>query len=119
MKGAKPGMKKQIILFSVFLLISSLLAGQETLSKYLEIAVNNNPGLKARFSEYMASLEEVPQVGTLPDPQLLLDTLFNPLKRGMGHNVTDYHYPKCSLGLEPWALGNKLPSIDQRPNMNH
>lgn len=43
----------------------------ETLSldNYLEIAAKNNPELKADFNQYLASLEKVPQVGALPDPQ--------------------------------------------------
>ena len=77
-------MKKQIILFSILLFISSLLAGQETLSQYLEIAATNNPGLKARFSEYMASLETVPQVGTLPDPQLAFGYFIQPIETRNG-----------------------------------
>ena len=77
-------MKKQIILFSILLFLSSLLAGQETLSQYLEIAATNNPGLKARFSEYMASLEAVPQVGALPDPQLAFGYFIQPVETRNG-----------------------------------
>ena len=62
-------MKKIIIiligLFSVF-----SLQAQENLNTYLEIAAQNNPGLKAKFNHYMASLEVIPQVGTLPDPSI-------------------------------------------------
>jgi len=44
--------------------------GQDNLKQYLEMAAKNNPGLKAKFSDYMAAMEKVPQVGALPDPNV-------------------------------------------------
>ena len=43
---------------------------QEVLDRYLEEAVRNNASIQSDFNEYMASLEQGSQVGTLPDPQL-------------------------------------------------
>jgi len=40
----------------------------QTLDDYFKIAAENNPGLKAAYNEYEASLQKVPQVSTLPDP---------------------------------------------------
>ena len=37
---------------------------------YITYALLNNPGLKAAFQDYTASLERVPQVTALPDPRL-------------------------------------------------
>ncbi len=65
-------------------LISGVLSAQEELTSYLETAANNNPGLKARFSEYMASLELIPQVGTLPDPQLAFGYFIQPVETRNG-----------------------------------
>ncbi len=45
-----------------FLLISSLLSAQQELESYLQTAAENNPGLKAKFNDYMAALEVAPQV---------------------------------------------------------
>ncbi|GAB3648017.1 TolC family protein [Echinicola sediminis] len=40
------------------------------LEEYLRLAAENNPALKASYARYSASLERVPQVGSLPDPEL-------------------------------------------------
>jgi len=45
-------------------------ATQENLNNYLTIAAKNNPGLKASFTNYLAAMEKVPQVGALPDPKI-------------------------------------------------
>lgn len=55
----------------VFFIGSSPIFGQatqENLKTYLEVAANNNTGLKAKFNNYLAAMEKVPQVGALPDP---------------------------------------------------
>ncbi len=46
------------------------LTSQSTLHDYLIYAALNNPGLKADFLKWVAALEKIPQVTTLPDPQL-------------------------------------------------
>lgn len=40
-----------------------------TLKDYLKIAALNNPGLEASFNQWKSSLESIPQVRALPDPQ--------------------------------------------------
>ncbi len=40
------------------------------LEDYLQYASLNNANLKARFEEWMAALEQIPQAKALPDPQL-------------------------------------------------
>jgi outer membrane protein TolC len=74
---------KNLITVIVFL-ISGVLSAQEELTQYLEIAAKNNPGLKTRFSEYMAALEQVPQVGSLPDPQLAFGYFILPIETRNG-----------------------------------
>ena len=61
-----------------------MLSAQDALSSYLEIAAQNNPGLKSKFSEYMASLEKVPQLGALPDPQLAFGYFIRPVETRNG-----------------------------------
>lgn len=88
--------------------------GQETfrpLDEYLVIAAENNPRLKARFSEYMAAMERVPQVGTLPDPQFAFGYFINPVETRLGPQ-------RASLGLSqafPWfgTLGAKKDAMSQ------
>jgi len=73
-----------IILFSLLLLISINTYSQSTLENYLKIAAKNNPQLKATFSEYMAAMEKVPQVGALPDPQVAFGYFIEPVETRVG-----------------------------------
>ena len=71
---------------------------QETLDTYLNFAAENNPGLKSKFNDYMAAMEKVPQVGTLPDPQFAFGYFINPVETRLGPQ-------KATFGLKqafPW-----------------
>ena len=48
------------------------------LDVYLQQAAQNNPALKAEFYEYRSILEQAPQVGTLPDPEVMFMYHTNP-----------------------------------------
>ena len=78
-------MKNVKYLTAVFLLLTTpALMAQEDLNGYLKTAAENNPGLKARFSEYMAALEIVPQVKALPDPQVAFGYFIQPVETRVG-----------------------------------
>lgn len=77
-------MKTKLFILIVALFMSGLSKAQDELSSYLEIAAKNNPGLKAKFSEYMAALEVVPQLATLPDPQLAFGYFILPVETRNG-----------------------------------
>jgi outer membrane protein TolC len=77
-------MKTKNILLILLLVISRFVSAQDILNKYLEIAAENNPGIKAKFNEYMASLEVIQQVGTLPDPQLAFGYFIQPIETRNG-----------------------------------
>lgn len=49
-----------------------------SLARVLETAFKSNGELEAAYYDWRASLERVPQVGALPDPQLEFGYLFNP-----------------------------------------
>ncbi|MBN2347414.1 MAG: TolC family protein [Bacteroidales bacterium] len=72
-----------IIVIILFAVIKSGL-GQESdsqsLDNYLEIAAKNNPEVKAAFNQYLAALEKVPQVGSLPDPQASFGFFIKPME---------------------------------------
>ncbi|MDM8159966.1 TolC family protein [Labilibaculum sp. K2S] len=72
------------IITVLFLLTSSVAFGQQELSAYLKVGAENNPGLQARFKEYMAALEVAPQVKALPDPQLAFAYFIEPVETRMG-----------------------------------
>ena len=68
----------------LLLLISFMVSAQQELENYLLIAAENNPGLRAKFNEYMAALEVAPQVNTLPDPQVAFAYFISPVETRVG-----------------------------------
>ena len=74
----------KFIIGFLFILIYQSAGAQDILNNYLEAAAKNNPAVKAKFSEYMASLEIVPQVGKLPDPQMALGYFIQPVEIRLG-----------------------------------
>ena len=75
--------KYNMIVVLLFLAGFSVSA-QGQLDDYLYTAAENNPGLKAKFNEYMAALEKVPQVGALPDPTVTFGFFIRPVETRVG-----------------------------------
>lgn len=75
---------KYKIAMVILFLISLSVTAQNELDNYLQTAAENNPGLKAKFSEYMAALEKVPQVGALPDPTVAFGYFIQPVETRVG-----------------------------------
>lgn len=80
---------KRIIKYRLLAVFSLLpfhltIHGQEVLNEYLTLAAENNPGLKARFNEYLAALEEAPQVKSLPDPEIAFGYFIQPVETRVG-----------------------------------
>lgn len=69
-----------------FLMVSPYLHAQDNdlLDSYLEVAAKNNPDLEAAFLRYYAALERVPQVGTLPDPMVMMGYYISPVETRVG-----------------------------------
>lgn len=63
-------MNRYAIYLLLFTASLSVGYGQSNLDAYLELAVQNNPGMKARYAEFDAAMQKVPQMGTLEDPNL-------------------------------------------------
>ena len=76
-------MKKLIIILSLAVLWQ-LAPAQDQLEPFRRMAAESNPGLKAAFSEYKAALEKAAQAGSLPDPQLSLETFISPIQTRTG-----------------------------------
>jgi len=68
------------------------------LNSFLEIAVNNNPQVKASYHSYQAALKKVPQVGTLPDLQATLGYFIKPMELISGNQVADIQI----MQMFPW-----------------
>ncbi|MFC2176616.1 TolC family protein [Bacteroidota bacterium] len=84
--------------------VNSIQAQQE-LNGYLSTAATNNPGLKAKFNEYLAALEKVPQVGGLPDPTVSFGYFILPVETRVGPQ----HAKFSAMQMFPWfgTLGAK------------
>ncbi len=85
-------MKKIIIYVSIVVMFFVSQKGytqkeSTDLNSYLEIAAKNNPAVKAAFNQYLASLEKVPQLGSLPDPQATFGVFIKPMEL-LGGNQT-------------------------------
>lgn len=77
-------MKIFISIALVIFFLPRILQGQEILDHYLVAAAENNPALKAKFSEYLAALEGIPQAGALPDPTLAFGYFIRPVETRVG-----------------------------------
>lgn len=92
-------MKRTLYLIVMTLFITSFGArAQDELNGYLQVAAENNPGLKASFNEYMAALEAVPQVGSLPDPQLMFGYFIMPVETRNG----PMNFKVSATQMFPW-----------------
>jgi len=81
----------------LILLISAGVTAQ-SLDGYLELAVENNPSLKAAHLKYEAALEVAPQVGALPDPTLSISAFGTPMTTDMGEERASFEL----MQMFPW-----------------
>lgn len=90
-------MKKLTIIASIIALSVSAYS-QDSLMNYLEIAAKNNPTVLQKLAEYEASLQKVPQVGSLPDPELSAGIFLSPMELVGGKQVADIRL----MQMFPW-----------------
>ena len=83
------------ISLSIFCLSTS---AQDSLLFYLELAAKNNPAVLQKFSEYQAAMQKVPQVGSLPDPELNVGVFLSPMELISGNQVADIRL----MQMFPW-----------------
>ena len=86
-----------IICITLFRTVSAY-SQSDSLMNYLEIAAKNNPTVLQRYNEYQASLQKVPQVGSLPDPQLEMGVFLSPMELMAGYQVADIKL----MQMFPW-----------------
>lgn len=91
-------MKKYKLLLISLLLSSISFSQTDSLNAYLESAARNNPSVQQRWSEYQAALQKVPQVGSLPDPELNLGVFLKPMELLGGNQVADVQL----MQMFPW-----------------
>lgn len=90
------------ILITIFALGNWLFVSSQqypdSLLNYLEIAAKNNPAVLQKFSEYQAALQKLPQVGSLPDPELSLGLFLSPMELINGNQLADIRL----MQMFPW-----------------
>lgn len=75
----------KIYITTLFIFLFSLsIMAQNEIDSYLVTGAENNQGLKAKFNEYLAALEKVPQVGALPDPTIAFGYFIQPVETRVG-----------------------------------
>ena len=92
---------KKIILLALGLCSWNLVSSQQqtdSLYSYLEIATKNNPTVLQRYYEYEAALQKIPQVGSLPDPDLSLGVFLSPMEQLGGNQLADIRL----MQMFPW-----------------
>jgi outer membrane protein TolC len=92
---------KKLLLSFIALSSSIVVSSQQypdSLLRYLEIAAKNNPGVLQKFSEYQASLQKIPQVGSLPDPEFSAGVFLSPMELVSGNQVADLRL----MQMFPW-----------------
>lgn len=71
-------------LLSLLLLSISGLLHAQSLDEYLKVAAENNPGLKAKYAEFEASMQRVAQTNALPDPTFSFGYFISPVETRVG-----------------------------------
>ena len=70
----------------------------DSLNKYLDIAAKNNPTVLQKYNEFQAALQKIPQVGSLPDPELSAGVFLSPMELVSGKQVADLRL----MQMFPW-----------------
>lgn len=69
----------------MLLFFSINLQGQQlSLFDYLSMAAENNLQLKSLFNQYLAKMEKLPQVKSLPDPRVMFNIFTSPVETRVG-----------------------------------
>ena len=76
-------MKTTIIIF-ISLFVAGFTAKAQTLEDYFQVAAENNPGLQAKYKDFEAALQKVPQVSSLPDPTFSFGYFISPVETRVG-----------------------------------
>src|SRR4030042_4296514 len=71
---------------------------KDSLSYYLELAAKNNPADLQKFYDYQAALQKIPQVGSLPDPELSIGVFLEPMELIGGNQIADIRL----MQMFPW-----------------
>lgn len=71
----------------LFLVMAYSGISAETLDEYVRIALENTPGLNARYLEYESAKQKIPQAGALPDPVFSAGYSVTPVETRLGPQI--------------------------------
>jgi outer membrane protein TolC len=98
--------------FAVQCLPFAAAAQTDSLNRYLQMAAQNNPGVKADFLTWQAALQKLPQAGAYQDPQLELGFFLQPMEIIDGRQVADIKL----MQMFPW-FGTKKAARTEAQHM--
>ena len=81
-----------------FLFQAGTVHAQDSLQVYIGLATKNNPTVLQKYAEYQAALQKIPQVGSLPDPELTTGIFLSPMELVGGKQVADIRL----MQMFPW-----------------
>lgn len=91
-------MRRHYILFLFFGGMALSVFGQSSLATYLEMAAQNNPGLKASYAEFEASLQKIAQASALEDPNLRVSSFGQMVETRTGQQMARFSLEQ----MFPW-----------------
>jgi len=87
------------IRYLLFVLVFYSINGQsQTLKDYLVIAAQNNPEVKAAYTEFEAAMQKSPQVSSLPDPSLTMSAFGRMIETRIGSQEARFSF----MQMFPW-----------------
>lgn len=104
--------KFSLVSFFIFFALNTFAQQSDSLKYYLKIAEENNPKIKAKTLEYSAAMEKVPQVGSLPDPQLDAGFYLQPMAQIDGNLLASFKL----MQMFPW-FGTLKAAKDEMSKM--
>ncbi|GHT07892.1 transporter [Bacteroidia bacterium] len=84
----------------------------DSLPRYLEIAAQNNPSVKAAFHTYEAALQKIPQMGAYEDPKLDMGFFLEPMELVDGRQIAQFQL----MQMFPW-FGTKKAAQTEAQHM--
>ncbi|MBK8192389.1 MAG: TolC family protein [Lewinellaceae bacterium] len=87
----------RILIIFVAMLSTGALPAQ-TLDDYLKIALENNPGIRAKQTAYEAARQKLPQARALPDPTVNASVFLRPMMLPMGNQLGSI----SAMQMFPW-----------------
>lgn len=89
---------KKLFLIGILWIGTLVSSSGQSLDDYIAEAVENNPGLKSKYREYEASMTRIPQVSSLPDPEMSIAAFGQMVETRVGQQMA-----RISLSqMFPW-----------------